>query len=501
MPPNYAQIANTTRTAAANAGALQEANRRQAAQAPQTSAFDVWTHTYQGLADRVQSGRFESAADVDRAIAQGLTGEWSHSAPGEMGDALSGQVADVSKQLQSISKADGALATVGATFAFLTSIEQLISVPFSMIPFPAFPALRVTDMDVGLPHGHSHPPNLVPPAPLILLPSTGPIIPIPLLSGASRTLINGLPAARCGDMGLGIWCGGYFPMYEVFLGSSNVWIEGARAGRLGVDITKHCTFTSPKPSDPPLGPMIGTTLSGSPNVLIGGVPMPSLLSLAMGAAFKALFKGLGKVARKLQSTRLAQRVSNRLQRAADNLIPPGALRNRVKRTICTVTGHPVDVATGKVFTEAVDLELPGPLPFRFERVWYSTSTHEGPLGHGWHHSCDMSLMATADVVVVRLADGRYASFEPPEEGRPSWNVQEKLTLHWSRGAYVLAEETRGLRYHFAAASDRRGEETLAGQGQEALLSRIEDRNRNRIQLVRREGRLVQIVDSAGRELP
>jgi hypothetical protein len=39
------------------------------------------------------------------------------------------------------------------------------------------------------------------------------------------------------------------------------------------------------------------------------------------------------------------------------------LRNKVRHTICTVTGHPVDVATGKLFTDFVDFELPGPLPF------------------------------------------------------------------------------------------------------------------------------------------
>ena len=168
--------------------------------------------------------------------------------------------------------------------------------PLSMIPFPALPALRILDTDICLPHAHMHPPNLTPPNPVpVPLPSTGPVIPIPILSGASKVLINGMPAARCGDMGLGVWCGGYFPMYEVFLGSSNVWIEGNRAARVGVDITKHCIFTSPKPNDPPVGPMFGTTISCSPNVNIGGIPLPSLTSMALGAAFKALFKGVGKV--------------------------------------------------------------------------------------------------------------------------------------------------------------------------------------------------------------
>jgi uncharacterized Zn-binding protein involved in type VI secretion len=136
-----------------------------------------------------------------------------------------------------------------------------------------------------------------------MLPSTGPVIPIPILSGAGTVLINGMPAARCGDMGLGIWCGGYFPFYEIFLGSSNVWLEGARAARLGVDITQHCIMTNPKPAKPtdaPIGPMTGFTISASGNVNIGGVPMPSLSAKAIGAAFKALFKGIGKAIGKLR---------------------------------------------------------------------------------------------------------------------------------------------------------------------------------------------------------
>jgi uncharacterized Zn-binding protein involved in type VI secretion len=226
----------------------------------------------------------------------------------------SGATLDLAKQLLGLSDKpapEGVLANVGAVFGLLTSFEQLLSAPFGLIPFPRFPALRILDMDVGLPHIHNHPPNVVPPAPPIPLPSTGPIIPIPILSGASRTLINGMPAARCGDIGLGIWCGGFFPLYEVFLGSATVWIEGQRAGRLLVDITKHCTFTCPRPKDPPTGPMFGTTISGSPNVLIGGIPMPSLTSMAVGAALKGVFKGIGKVFRKLTAKSFAARLLSR----------------------------------------------------------------------------------------------------------------------------------------------------------------------------------------------
>ncbi|MFO7564983.1 MAG: M91 family zinc metallopeptidase [Enhygromyxa sp.] len=194
----------------------------------------------------------------------------------------------------------GVLATLASGVQTAIGWEQSLTAPLGKIPFPGTRALRVLDMAMGLPHAHMHPPNLTPPNPVpVALSSVGPIIEIPFLSGASGVKINGRAAARCGDMGLGVWCGGYFPWYEVFLGSANVWTEGARAGRLVIDVTKHCVFSAPKPSDPPLGPMVGTTIAvGSGDVFIGGVPLPSLFSLACAQLFKAAFKGAGAAFRR-----------------------------------------------------------------------------------------------------------------------------------------------------------------------------------------------------------
>lgn len=276
-------------------------------------SFDVWSHTVAG-ADGASK---ERPLDAWKAVAESPSRELARADSDAVGASIEQQADDALKKFQLLTgqrkpepgeeDPQGFLGGLGATFDILTSLEQMISAPLAMIPFPAFPALRVMDMDIGLPHGHSHPPNLVPPAPMVFLPSTGPIIPIPFLSGATRTLINGLPAGRCGDMGLGVWCGGYFPMYEVFLGSSSVWIEGARAGRLLVDVTRHCIFSAPKPQDPPLGPMVGMTITASPNVLIGGVPMPSLLDLAMGKAIEGLFKGIGKAVKRAKAARAASK--------------------------------------------------------------------------------------------------------------------------------------------------------------------------------------------------
>ena len=48
-----------------------------------------------------------------------------------------------------------------------------------------------------------------------------------------------------------------------------------------------------------------------------------------------------------------------------------------------VTGHPVDVVTGNLFTEAIDAQLPGPLPLIIERVYESAgSGKSSALGFG-----------------------------------------------------------------------------------------------------------------------
>jgi hypothetical protein len=242
----------------------------------------------------------------------GTNGHSGVGAAAEGGDAGSGTTAAAPANAEGAPAAEapglGAriLAKVGQGFAVAIDIEQRLSAPLSAIPFPAGAAMCVGDTAVGMPHAHNHPPNLTPPNPVpVPLPGTGPVIAIPYVSGAVNTFIEGRPAARCGDMGMSLMCGGFFPMFELFLGSSNVWVEGARQARGISDISKHCVFTTPKPSDPPIGPMVGMTFAGTSRTFVGGVPMPSLLSLALGAAFKGAFKGVGAAIKKARTPGIA----------------------------------------------------------------------------------------------------------------------------------------------------------------------------------------------------
>lgn len=101
---------------------------------------------------------------------------------------------------------------------------------------PSFPAATIGSLTLGLPHAHTlHPPSGPPPIPPTPLPPLGAV----LLGTSVSVLINGIPAARSGDLGFNPTCVGLPPMFEIFTGSSKVFISGKRAARM-LDITFHC---------------------------------------------------------------------------------------------------------------------------------------------------------------------------------------------------------------------------------------------------------------------
>lgn len=128
-------------------------------------------------------------------------------------------------------------AAMGAVFSPIEDVNLAIATTTNAIAqaLPSFPAATAGMMAVGVPHAHAHPPSLVPPAPPVPLPVMGPIT----LGCSVQVLINGMPAARVGDIGLNPTCCGFFPMYEIFTGSSKVFIGGMRAART-MDVTMHC---------------------------------------------------------------------------------------------------------------------------------------------------------------------------------------------------------------------------------------------------------------------
>lgn len=358
------------------------------------------------------------------------------------------------------------------------------------------------------------PPGPVPPVP-IPHPFVGMLIDpseyVPIIGGTVK--VNGMMRGVAGTGGKAIPphipIGGVFVVppgneCEMFMGSATVAVDGDPQSRLGDPVLSCHSVGMPsiprlkihaKPKTLMLPTSVVLAVPMGPPVLVGGPPTISLSGMAMKFGMAALGKVMKKLRKLQKASKKWKAISDKMRNAVNKLLDkvPGGpkLKGKASNAICSLTGHPVDVASGKVTTEATDVTLPGPLPFTFSRVWYSQSTYAGPLGHGWHHSYDLGLYRFPEGIVVRLADGRFVVFAPPVPGEPSFDRTEKLFLHLTdRGYHVQTLD--GLAYHFGWP---------AKDGSELPLDHVRDPNDNRIVLERDRGRLVAFVDSGGRRLP
>jgi RHS repeat-associated protein len=389
-------------------------------------------------------------------------------------------------------------------------------------------AAKHFDIVVGIDVHIVQPPGSVPPAP-VPHPFVGIVLDpfdyIPLLG--ATVLVNGLPRAQAGSAGVPIPShipiGGVFVKppgneCELFMGSMTVEVEGEPFAYLGLPVLSCSDIGTPPPPRSggggdsgdkpkpkkkkagPIGLVAPTSVvlaipMGAP-VDVGGPPTISTAALAGRAAFAAVAAGARKLRKLQKQSDRAKQLSDRLHRRAksvlDRLGVSDSTRHKVHKALCSVTGHPVDIATGKVLTEAVDVDLPGPLPFVFERTWYSTSTYRGPLGHGWHHAFDLALTIDNDLTVVRLADGRTMPAPQLAIGESWFDRREQLTLTRDAMGWVLRDR-EGMRHRFADPG--------IGPGGVVELSALEDLAGNRVEFVRDDGgRLTSIVDSGARRL-
>jgi len=215
-------------------------------------------------------------------------------------------------------------------------------------------------------------------------------------------------------------------------GSKTVHVSGTNAVRLG-DLAMSCSEPVRLPSS------VVLAVGGGAPILIGGPPTLDLMAAVL-ASLRTRFIG------------------DSLQ-ALLSRMNPGRLRTFLMRAACFLTGHPVDVATGKVLTDAVDAELPGPLPLKVERVYLSAcASRSGPLGHGWSSTLDQAVWLEPGKVVYLAGDGREIEFDtfdlPDHRMRPGdevWHPIDRLTLRCEGEGRWRITTHDGERYDFAPA--------------------------------------------------
>lgn len=220
-------------------------------------------------------------------------------------------------------------------------------------------------------------------------------------------------------------------------------------------------------------------------------PMPAPFN-PMAMALKAAKGAFGRL-KKLRAKKM-KNLSDRMHGTVNNKVKPKGLRNALHKAICTVTGHPVDVASGMFFTDEEDFNLSGPIPLSWERTWYAKSDYKGPLGNGWHHAYDMAIVVDKlqNNVSLRMADGRPLPFAMPQIHTPTFRRSEMLEMRIDEnGEYYVWNIKEDLYYYFT-------KETYDGVQR---LRSIANPNGFSIQFkYDRNGYLIEIVDSAHRTL-
>lgn len=331
---------------------------------------------------------------------------------------------------------------------------------------------------------------------------------VPMLG--ATVFIGPLPRASAGTAGKPIPhipMGGPFvkpPMNEdeIFMGSAMVLADGDPLSFTALPVLscQDVGMISPPRKKPkrsygmvlPTSIVMGIPL-GMP-VLVGGPPTINMMALGMAAAMKALGPALKKLRALQKKSARVKKISDAIHKKASKLmdklgVPPN-IRNKIHKSICTVTGHPVDVASGKLFTDAVDFQLPGPIPLKWERTWFSTSVYDGPLGHGWHHSYDLELVEGDKAIAVRLPDGRPVAFPRLEVGDTSFERADRLTLIRDSRGYAM-DTIDGLRYRFEISNpaEKRHRLRFIAHKSTGVKIQFEYDGQNRLR---------QIIDSGGR---
>ena len=201
----------------------------------------------------------------------------------------------------------------------------------------------------------------------------------------------------------------------------------------------------------------------------------------------------------LQSKMCGSGINNKIRGKMNSLMGKLGLgkgfRNFVQGFRKSLTGDPVDVATGAVVSSGEDFELPGPIPFKWERSYHSSSSYNGPIGYGWNHPYDMALISDEEdqLVVIRLHDGRYIVFPWIEPGDSSIDKSEQLVLLRDEHGFYLRNLQDRLYYRFT--DDPIQEQEIH------LLAKIESPSGHKITFrYDKQARLSQITDSAGRIL-
>ncbi|WP_089726416.1 RHS repeat-associated core domain-containing protein [Candidatus Thiosymbion oneisti] len=115
---------------------------------------------------------------------------------------------------------------------------------------------------------------------------------------------------------------------------------------------------------------------------------------------------------------------------------------------CTATGHPIDVATGRVFVVDKDITFTYPLSIGLFRTWSSSHAgRPGLFGSGWTSFLDLRLVLDPDELIYYDDEGRAISLPLIAVGDSFYLAAEGLTLLRLEDHFELTQRN-GRSYRF-----------------------------------------------------
>ncbi len=161
-------------------------------------------------------------------------------------------------------------------------------------------------------------------------------------------------------------------------------------------------------------------------------------------------------------------------------------------TECRGEGHPVEVISGQVIDDALELALPGPIPVAWRRMYFSALADEtSPLGRGgWTHELHQWIAVVDHVLVLRGPTGRNQPL--PDVAAGATVIVRGKHLSITRGAddrYEVQDLTTRITRTFSPLAP----------GGPAMIRAIQDSWGNHVHFVYASGRLTT-VRAVGREL-
>jgi RHS repeat-associated protein len=161
-----------------------------------------------------------------------------------------------------------------------------------------------------------------------------------------------------------------------------------------------------------------------------------------GPYFAEYTVGVGSVSKDAPNAQRAMLESSKL--AVKDLLMPGP---DPSRRSCPAAGEPVSVATGNVFFDQTDADIPSFGPgLHFTRSYNSHDTEGGTFGQGWRHSYEERLTSPASGTLMLMGgDGvpRYFRIAGDGSYRPSVPLNKDTWITGTLGAGLTRHYRRG----------------------------------------------------------